>query len=62
MREWLIAMRKESGFSQKYVSEQSGISQPAYCAIEKDVNQPTVKTAKAIADALGFDWTKFYED
>ncbi len=61
MRDWLVAIRKEAGVTQKRVSEQSGISQSSYCDIEKGEINPAVKTAKAIAGVLGFDWTRFYE-
>ena len=30
--------------------------------IEKGVVKPSVRLAKAIGAALGFDWTLFYED
>lgn len=62
MRDWLIAMREQKGFRQKYVAEKVGISPPSYCTIEKGKTRPTVETAKAIASVLGFDWTQFYEE
>ena len=62
MRDWLIAIRKEHGLSQKYVSERVNIAQPSYCTIEKGITRPAVETAKAIASVLDFDWTRFYED
>lgn len=61
-RDWLIAIRKERGLSQKYVSEQIGLAQPSYCTIENGKTRPAVETAKAIAQVLGFDWTRFYEE
>lgn len=60
-RDWLIAIRKSLGLSQKYVSEQIGLAQPSYCTIEKGKTNPTVETAKAIAKVLGFEWTRFYD-
>lgn len=62
MRNWLVAIREERGLSQKSVSEQVEIAQPSYCNIEKGKTRPAVKTAKRIADVLGFDWTRFYEE
>jgi len=62
MRDWLVAIRKAKGLSQKFVSEQVGIAQPSYCTIESGATRPAVETAKAIAAVLGFDWTKFYEE
>lgn len=62
MRKWLIAIRKKARLSQKYISERVGIAQASYCAIEKGKTTPNVSNAKAIADVLGFDWTRFYEE
>lgn len=63
MRDWLIQLRKEKNISQKNLAQKAGISQHYYCWIEKGMrgaNLPAY-TAKRIADALGFDWTRFYE-
>ena len=62
MRDWLVNKRIKKGFSQKKVSELIAISQPSYCNIENGERRPSVETAKKIAEALGFDWTRFYED
>ena len=62
MRSWLITIRKEKGITQKDVSERAGIAQPSYCTIENGITNPSVSTAKKIAEALGFDWTRFFED
>lgn len=62
MKSWLVSIREDKGFSQKYVSEKIGISQPSYCNIENGKNMPAVKTAKAIGALLGFRWTRFFED
>ena len=62
MKKWLIAIRKEKGLSQVQVSEAVGISQPSYCNIENGERGTAVETAKKIANVLGFDWTRFYED
>lgn len=62
MREWLIAIREKCGCSQKRIAELSGISQPSYCNIENGERNPAVETAKKIAEALSFDWTRFYDD
>lgn len=62
MRDWLVAIRKEKGVSQKYVAENVHIAQPSYCTIESGRTCPSVGTAKAIAAVLGFDWTRFYEE
>ena len=62
MRDWLIALRTERGLTQKIVAEQAHISQPSYFNIEHGTRRPAVETAKAIANVLGFDWTRFYEE
>ena len=62
MREWLIDFRKKSGLPQKAIAKEAGISQPAYCTIESGKINPSPKTAKRIADVLGFDWTLFFEE
>lgn len=61
-REWLNAIREKHRMTQENVAEKSGISRVYYTRIENgDYNVP-VDTAKKIAEALGFDWTKFYEE
>ena len=62
MRQWLKELRKQSGLSQCGVAEKSGISQNYYSTIETGERNPAVETAKKIAEALHFDWTRFYED
>lgn len=61
-REWLNAIREKHCMTQENVAEKSGISRVYYTRIENgDYNVP-VDTAKKIAEALGFDWTRFYEE
>ncbi len=64
MRIWLKTLREKKGYSTYKVAELAGISQSYYFAIEAGVrgNPLNVDTAKAIASALGFDWTRFFED
>ena len=63
-RNWLIAIRKEKNMTQCKVAEVSGISNNYYSWIETGErgNPLPVDTAKKIAEALGFDWTMFYEE
>lgn len=61
MREIIIRKRKELGLSQKDTAAKVGISQPAYCDIEHGKNNPTIKTAKSIAEVLGIEWTALFE-
>lgn len=58
----LMEERKKANFTQREVGKLSGISESYYSMIESGDRKPTVKTAKKIAAALGFDWTLFFED
>ena len=64
MRDWLVTLRKHQGLSQYEVANRCGISQSYYASIETGSrgNPLSVETAKKIANVLGFDWTRFYED
>jgi transcriptional regulator with XRE-family HTH domain len=64
MREWLVSIRKEAKKSQQAVADAAGISQSYYAGIETGVRgKPVaVPVAQAIANVLGFSWTRFYED
>lgn len=60
-REWLIEKRNAKNLSQIELSLKVGISQQALSKYESGERNPSVETAKKIAKALGFKWTKFYE-
>ena len=66
IREWLSEIRQKQKISQGNVACKAGISQSYYCDIEKGNkvvgDSLPVSTAKNIAIALNFDWTKFYEN
>lgn len=62
MRQWLIDLREEKGYSQKAVCDYAGISQPTYWEYERGISTPKPLNAKKIGHFLGFDWTRFYED
>ena len=62
IRQWLRDMRTAQGMSQKGVANLVGISQPSYHQIESGENNPSVDTAKKIADVLQFEWPRFYQD
>ena len=61
MREWLASIRNTKGFTQKQVGDICGISRSFYADIERGSRNPKVDTAKDIGNALGFDWTLFFE-
>jgi len=60
MLKWLVEIRGER--TQYKVAEEIGISQSAYASIEVGSRRPSVEMAKKIAGALGFAWTRFFED
>lgn len=62
MREWLSCFRAENKMTQEEVSNAVGISRSSYCNIENGGRNPSVETAKKIAEVLHFDWTRFYAD
>lgn len=59
---WLKEERNRKGVSQKSIAETIGIARVSYARIENGERNPSVETAKKIADVLGFEWTRFYED
>ena len=61
MREWLKDAREEAKLSQEEIGQIVGLKQSSYSMIEIGERRPSVETAKKIAEALGFDWTRFYD-
>ena len=45
-------IREERGFTQKMLSEMTGIARSYICEIEQDRKQPTLRTLEKIANAL----------
>ena len=58
----LKEIRKKANMTSKETAQKSGISYQHYNFIENGVRRPSVKVAKRIAEVLGFEWTRFYED
>ena len=58
----ILEERKRSGKSQEDVAHEVGLSRAGYANIEAGKRMPSVSVAKKIAAALGFDWTRFYEE
>ena len=63
MRKWLKEIREKKGLSQYQVAKQARLSQSYYAGIESgdSGHKLPVKSAKRIANVLGFNWTRFYE-
>ena len=61
MRTWLRKIRLEKKFTMKTLAIKAGISECYYSQIENGARDCPVKTAKKIAEVLGFDWQKFFE-
>lgn len=63
MRDWFKKIREEKGLTQAQVAEKAGFVPHYICMIEsgrRGANLPP-DTAKRIAGALDFPWTRFYE-
>lgn len=60
-REWLVKLRSEKGLTQNQVAEMAEVDRSTYAKAENG-RSISVKTAKKIANALGFDWAYFFED
>lgn len=58
--DWLKEIRGNR--SQQSVADDIGIAQSTYASIEVGNRKPSVPMAKKIAAALGFDWTRFYDE
>lgn len=60
MRTWLV--KKRGNQSQYALAAKIGVPQSTYASIESGAREPSVTMAKKIAAAMGFDWTRFFED
>ncbi len=57
-RNWLTELRGNE--SQEVVADRAGVSRSNYTNIENGLRSPSVDTAKKIAGALNFEWTRFF--
>ena len=62
LKEWLKKIREEKEKTQEEIAVVANLSRSHYTNIENGERRPSVETAKKIAEELGFDWTRFYED
>lgn len=60
MLDWLVELRGDR--SQQKMADEIGIAQSTYASYETQARRPSVRTAKRIARAMGFDWTRFYDE
>jgi putative transcriptional regulator len=60
MREWLVVLRKEKGYTQKKLAQQIGISRSYYNDIEHG-KDPSGKVALRICEILDCDMEQFYK-
>ena len=61
-RHWLKAARVEKSLSQEKLGKIVGVDITAIGKYELGKRTPHHTTAKKIAQVLGFEWTRFYDD
>lgn len=61
-RLFMTFKRYEKGMTQKELAQKLGVSHQTISAIENGSRTPSGFLAKRIADELGFDMRKFYEE
>ncbi|MDW7656165.1 MAG: helix-turn-helix transcriptional regulator [Bacillota bacterium] len=62
MRAWLIEKRRLKKQTQVDLANEIGISRAYLAQIELGMRNPSVRVARKLADALSFNWTRFYEE
>lgn len=62
MKKWLIDYRDKNGLSQNELAGKVRVSREYISMIENGNRNPSVEVAKRIANALGFEWEKFFND
>lgn len=58
----LKALRTGKGMTQQQLAEEIHCVRTVIANIESGLAQPSIPTAKAIGQALGFNWWQFFED
>ncbi len=61
-RIWLINSRLNLGLTREKLAQIFQVSVPAYVAYELGTRTPRPVKAKMLAELLGFDWTRFYDE
>lgn len=60
-RNWLTDIRNNLGLTHQDVADKAKIDRSFYTQIENGSRNPSVDTAKSIAEVLDFSWTKFFD-
>lgn len=55
-------VREQKGLTQLQLANTINVDRTLISKIESGVSAPSVDTAKKIANALGFEWTRFFDD
>ena len=58
----LKAIRTKKGMTQQQLADEIHCVRTVIANIETGLAQPSIPTAKAIGQALGFNWWLFFED
>ena len=58
----LKALRAAKGMTQQQLADEIHCVRTVIANIETGLAQPSIPTAKAIGQALGFSWWQFFED
>lgn len=62
IRHWLIQKRMDSEMTFKEISQKVGVTPQCLYYWEVGERTPSPKCAKTLANVLGFEWTRFYDD
>jgi transcriptional regulator with XRE-family HTH domain len=62
MADWLIEARTKLGITKTALAIKVDVDKSAIGKYERGERRPSIDTAKKIADALGFDWTRFFDE
>lgn len=58
----MTKLRRQKHMSIADLAEAAGLSAPVVQRFEAGLREPRPREAKAIAQVLGIDWTRFYDD
>lgn len=61
MRDWLVELRKSKGLTQEVTAQKAHIARSYLYSHRAGRYRLPVGTAMRIAEALDFDWVRFYE-